>query len=66
MTQRIEKTMALITGVQTAEQAVSVIADAHPHLSKQAATNVVKDLQDFAAKTMELSELDFRLAEAGL
>lgn len=66
MTQRIEKTIAIIAEAKTIDEAQVAIQNAHPQLSKKAALNVVKDLQDFMGKTMSISELDYRLAESGI
>lgn len=66
MSKLVESTIALIAETQTSEEAAKVISKAHPKLSEKEAANVVKDLKDFAAGTMSISELDHWLNQRGL
>lgn len=63
---KTQNILAIIADVQTAEEAAQAISNAYPKLSKQAAQNVVKDLQDFREQKIDLAQLEYYLTEAGL
>lgn len=63
---RLTKVFGLLKSVSNLEEATTVIATNFSHLSPKAAVNVAKDIEDFSQHNMELSELDYRLKQAGV
>lgn len=66
MSNAVETIVELIKGTQNEQEAAQVISKHYQKLSEKEAANVVKDMKDFLAGNMKLSELNYWLQERGL